>query len=84
MDVEIRTVAGSWLARVDVREIEREPGAAAQQIRRRIQRGEAVAVTPLDGEADVSTLGRTSMRPAIFNPGHVVAVVEYPRGSRSR
>lgn len=83
MDVEIRTVAGSWLTRVDARELDRTAGSAAAEVRRAIQKGEPVSVAPLDGAEDLP-LGRAAMHPAFFNPGHIVAVVEHPRGLRPR
>ena len=84
MDVEIRTVAGSWITRVDAREVERKPGAAAEQVRQSIGRGESIPVRPVEDEPETPTLGRTATHAAIFNPGHIVAVVEHPRGARFR
>ena len=84
MDVEIRTTGGSWVTRVDMREIERKPGAAAAQVSQRIQRGQPVEVRPLEAEVSASPLGRPPAACAVFNPGNVVAILETPRGGRLR
>ncbi len=78
MEIEIHTTAGTWITYVDDQEFaDREPGAAAGDVRHRIKAGEPIEV---NGAVDPS---RPHARPGdqmvVFNPGHVVAVVEMAR-----
>ena len=83
MDVEIRTLAGTFFTRVDTRELDDEAGFAATEVRKRIQQGLPVDATAVeDTTSTTGFLGRAPAHPTIFNPGHVVAVVEHGRASR--
>jgi hypothetical protein len=72
IEVEIRTIIGTWTTPVDDQEFEdRKPGAAAGHVRDRIKAGEPIEV----GAEDRRGLG-SQLQVMVFNPGHVVAVVE--------
>ena len=72
IEVEIRTIIGTWIAPVDDQEfVGRRPGAAAGHVRDRIKAGEPIEVRA-EGRA-----GPTSpLQVVVLNPGHVVALVE--------
>jgi hypothetical protein len=73
MEIEICTITTTWITRVDDQEFaDREQGTAAGSVRERINAGEPIAVY---GDVSGSRSSRVSDM-AIFNPGHVVAVVE--------
>ena len=78
MDVEIRTTTGTWIAQVDDRELaESAAGAAAAVVRDQIQGGVAIEVRPEGDSAQRLTARPTHL--VVFNPGHVVAVLERMR-----
>jgi hypothetical protein len=73
IEVEIRTIIGTWITPVDDQELEdRKPGAAAGDVRDRIKAGEPIDARPEAGRGEPAY--RSQM--VVFNPGHVVAVVE--------
>ena len=73
--VEIRTIIGTWITPVDDQEFEdRNPGAAAGDVRDRIKAG-----APIEARAQGEPPHQ--VQDVVFNPGHVVAGVE---GRRSR
>jgi hypothetical protein len=78
IEVEIRTIVGTWITPVDDQELEdRNPGAAAGDVRDRIKAGEPIEARPESrGEPDYR------LQDVVFNPGHVVAVVEGRRPRR--
>lgn len=74
MDIVIITTTDTWITHVSNREFAgRESGAAARSVRDRIK-----AEEPIEVHADVSDRRELSRREqmAVFNPGHVVAVME--------
>jgi hypothetical protein len=74
--VEIRTVVGTWITPVDDQQFEdRKPGAAAGDVRDRIKAGEPI-------EARAESEPTHHLQDVVFNPGHVVAVVEGRRPRR--
>lgn len=82
MEVEIRTVTGIWVTEVDGREFATEPpGAAARSVSTRIQAGEPIEVSEVARDDGPHPLKGRHM--ALFNPGHVVSVVETRRLFRS-
>ena len=83
IEVEIRTITGTWITFVDEEEFEdREPGAISGKLRDRIKAGEPIQVR---AESSGGRQQPSRSRMAVFNPGHVVAVIEglqRPRGWR--
>lgn len=83
IEVEIRTITGTWITFVDEEEFEdREPGAISGNLRDRIKAGEPIEVR---AESSGGRQHPSRSHMAVFNPGHVVAVVEglrRPRGWR--
>ncbi len=83
IEVEIRTITGTWITYVDEQEFEdREPGAISGKLRDRIKAGEPIQVR---AESSGGRLQPSRSHMAVFNPGHVVAVIEglqRPRGWR--
>ena len=79
IEVEIRTIIGTWITPVDDQELEdRKPGAAAGAVRDRIKAGE-----PIEARPESRGKPYYQLQDVVFNPGHVVAVVEgwrRPRG----
>jgi hypothetical protein len=74
--VEIRTIVGTWITPVDVQQFEdQKPGAAAGDVRDRIKAGE-----PIEARAEGEPTHH--LQDVVFNPGHVVAVVEGRRPRR--
>ena len=74
--VEIRTIVGTWITPVDDQQFEdRKPGAAARDVRDRIKAGEPI-------EARAESEPAHHLQDVVFNPGHVVAVVEERRPRR--
>ena len=81
IEVEIRTIIGTWITPVDDQELEdRKPGAAAGAVRDRIKAGE-----PIEARARLDGPGKANswLQDVVFNPGHVVAVVEAVAPDRS-
>ena len=73
--VEVRTIIGTWITLVDDPELEdRKPGAAAEDVRDRIKAGE-----PIEARAETRGEPAYQSQVMVFNPGHVVAVVETRR-----
>ena len=73
MEVEICTITSTWVTNVDDQEFaDRAPGSAAVSVRTRINAGEPIEVKPDAGGPPHAR----AQQMAIFNPGHVVAVVE--------
>jgi hypothetical protein len=70
MEIEIRTTTGAWAAQIDDDQ-PATPGAGAALIRGRIQAGE-----PIDVREEGAPRGAGSLLSVVFNPGHVVCVVE--------
>ena len=83
IEVEIRTITGTWIASVDEQEfMDREPGAISGNLRDRIKAGEPIKVR---AESSGGQQQPSRFHMAVFNPGHVVAVTEglrRPRGWR--
>jgi hypothetical protein len=74
MDIAIVTTTDTWITHVSNHEFAGcESGAAARSVRDRIK-----AEEPIEVHADVSDRRELSRRGqmAVFNPGHVVAVME--------
>jgi hypothetical protein len=74
MEIEIVTTTGTWITRVSNQESAgRESGAAARSVRERIK-----AEEPIEVRADINEGRALSYleQVAVFNPGHVVAVIE--------
>jgi hypothetical protein len=75
IQVEIRTIIGTWITPVDDQRFEdRKPGAAAGDVRDRIKAGE-----PIEARAESRGEPAYPLQVMVFNPGHVVAVVEARR-----
>ena len=74
IEVEIRTITSTWITYVDEQEFkDRQPGAISGNLRDRIKAGEPIEVR------EESSGGRpqpSRLQMAVFNPGHVVAVIE--------
>ncbi|HEX5782236.1 MAG TPA: hypothetical protein VFX80_09945 [Solirubrobacteraceae bacterium] len=78
MEIEIHTTTGTWITYVDDQEFaDQEPGAAAGDVRHRIKEGKAIDVTAAAGPRRPHARHGDQM--VVFNPGHVVAVVEMAR-----
>ena len=81
MDVEIRTTTDIWITRVTNQElVDPGSGAAARSVGDRIKAGE-----PIEVRAEISgepAHAARSLHIAVFNPGHVVAVLEKGRPRR--
>jgi hypothetical protein len=78
MDVEIRTTAGVWILEVDDREFsDAGDGAVAAHVREEIQNGKPLRARPAPEGAQLTPPRGSPV--VVFNPGHVVAVVEYIR-----
>lgn len=78
MEIEIHTTSGTWVTYVDDQELaDQEPGAAAEDVRHRIKAGEPIEVSAATGVRRPQARHGDHM--AVFNPGHVVAVVELTR-----
>jgi len=78
MEIEIVTLTATWFTVIDDQEFaDRELGDAARTVRERIQSGKSIDVT----EESSGTQRRQASvrRMAVFNPAHVVAVVETRR-----
>jgi hypothetical protein len=74
MDIEIHTTTGSWITYVDDQEFsDQDAGAAARSVGDRIKAGEPIEVTAAASAGRLHARREEHM--AIFNPGHVVAVV---------
>lgn len=75
MEIEIHTTSGTWVTYVDDQEFAgRESGAAAGDVRHRIKAGEPIEVS--SGAGARRPQARHGEHVAVFNPGHVVAVME--------
>ena len=73
IEVEIRTITSTWITYVDEQEFkDREPGAISGNLDR-IKAGEPIEVRE-ESSGGRPQLSRLQM--AVFNPGHVVAVIE--------
>ena len=80
IEVEIRTITGSWITYVDEQEFkDREPGAISGTLRDRIKAGEPIQVR---AESSGGRQQPSGFHMAVFNPGHVVAVMEGLRRPR--
>ena len=78
MEIEIHTTTGTWVTYVDEQEFAgREPGAVAEDVKQRIRAGEPIEVSAAMGAR--RSQARHGDPLAVFNPGHVVAVVEMTR-----
>lgn len=78
MEIEIHTITGTWITYVDDQEFaDQEPGAAAEDVRHRIKAGEPIDVSAATGARRPHA--RRGEHMAVFNPGHVVAVLEMAR-----
>jgi hypothetical protein len=79
MEIEIHTTTGIWITDVDDQQFARqESGAAARSVGDRIKAGEPIEVTRPATSAERPHAHR-GQHMALFNPGHVVAVVEMER-----
>jgi hypothetical protein len=73
MEIEIVTTTGTWITHVSNQESAgRESGAAARSVRERIKAEEPIEVRGINEGRALSW----SEQVAVFNPGHVVAVIE--------
>ena len=78
MEIEIHTTTGIWVMYVDDQEFaDQESGAAAASVGDRIKAGEAIEVSAATSAGGQHARHKEHM--AVFNPGHVVAVVERER-----
>ncbi len=83
MEIEIHTTSGIWVTYVDDQEFaDRDSGAAAEDVRDRIKAGDPIEVSAATGVRRPQA--RHGDHLAVFNPGHVVAVVEMTRLHSSR
>jgi len=79
IEVEIRTITSTWITYVDEQEFKHlEPGAISGTLRDRIKAGEPIEVRESSGGRQQPS----RLQMAVFNPGHVVAVMEGPRRPR--
>jgi hypothetical protein len=81
MEIEIHTTTGMWVMYVDDQEFaDQESGAAAASVGDRIKAGEPIEVSAAASAGGPHARRKEHM--AVFNPGHVVAVVERGRWVR--
>ena len=83
MEIEIVTITATWLTHLDDHEFaEAESGDAARSVRGRIQSGKSIDLT--EESAGSQWRQASTRRTAVFNPAHVVAVVETRRVGTQR